>query len=79
MTKYDDDTVNSVSKLYDAVWNDDHQNNIMIFNGKTGLLTLLVLDSYLRFENFCQDSGVNNNNNNNPFLLSLHSNIVSCV
>jgi len=47
---------------------------MMIFNGKTGLLTLLVLDSYLCFESFCQNSGVNN-----PFLLFLHSNIVSCV
>jgi len=50
---------------------------MMIFNGKTELLTLLVLDSYLCFESFCQNSGVNNNNN--PFLLSLHSSIVSCV
>jgi len=35
----------------------------MIFNEKIGLLTLLVLDSYLCFESFCQNSGVNNKNN----------------
>ena len=63
MTKYDDDdTVNSFNRLYAAaVWNDGHEDKIiMIFNEKTGFLTLLVLDSYLCFEGFCQNSHVNN-------------------